>query len=105
MSSLGRTVKMLRVGAGIKQRAFADRVGVTQAYLSALEADKRKPSLDLVERMATELGVPPGALLSFDIGAGDVPPQYGAVLAKLQELQQLLMQLQVQGDAKGETTP
>lgn len=102
MPSLGRTIKTLRVAAGIRQGDFATQVGVTQAYLSAIESDKRKPSLEMVERVAAALNVPPGALLAAT-AANAVLPQYAEVAQKLQELQQLLLVLQVTGHAQNET--
>ena len=102
MPGLGRTIKTLRVAAGVKQGDFAEQVGMTQAYLSALEADKRTPSLDLVEKIARALGVPSGALLSCSTTADDLPSQYAELYDKLQGLQELLLRLMAMESAKNE---
>lgn len=87
---------MLRVAAGLRQGVFADQIGITQAYLSALEADKRKPSVELVERIAKLLGTPPESLLALMVEAHDVPSRYEEVIGKLRELHVLLLQLQAE---------
>jgi len=95
MSGLGRTIKSLRVAAGIRQGDLANRVGVTQAYLSALEAGKRTPSLALVERISSVLRVPAGALLSCSTPADDLPSKYAELYTRLQDLQELFLRLLV----------
>ena len=39
----------------IKQYELAERIGISQPYLSALENGRKNPHLDLVERWAAEL--------------------------------------------------
>ena len=58
MIKIGQTLKTLRKSNGIKQGILADRVGVTQAYISAIEADKRLPRLDLLNSICEEIDVP-----------------------------------------------
>lgn len=102
MSGLGRTIKSLRVAAGVRQGEFAQRIGVTQAYLCSLEAGKRSPSLELVERIAAALGVPSGALLSCNTSAEDLPSNYAELYAKMQGLQEIFLRLLVMETAKRE---
>jgi len=92
MASIGRTLKKLRAAAGIRQGDFAARVGITQSYLSTVEADKKTPSPELVEKMASEFGIPVVGLYSMTASSDDVKPQYREVLTKLLELQSLLME-------------
>lgn len=58
MSALGKTVKLLRINAGIKQKDLAKRLNISSNYLSLIENNKREPSISLIERVSEELDVP-----------------------------------------------
>ncbi len=61
---LGALIKSLRMAAGMNQPELAKKVKVTTAYISALEAGKRRnPSLDVLKEIARALGVPVTELL------------------------------------------
>ena len=59
----GDNVRRLREKAGLSQDAFADLVGVHRTYMSGIERGKRGPTIRVVEKIATALGVRPGSLL------------------------------------------
>lgn len=61
---LARNVRAARVRAGMTQEQLAERSGLHQTYLSDIERGKRNVTLDVVERLAAALEVPPLALLS-----------------------------------------
>jgi transcriptional regulator with XRE-family HTH domain len=44
------------------QSALAGRLGVTRAYISLVEAGKRRISVDLMVSAAVRLGIPPSKL-------------------------------------------
>ncbi|MCX8999483.1 helix-turn-helix domain-containing protein [Rhizobiaceae bacterium BDR2-2] len=49
----GETVRRLREQRGVTQKQMAEAIGVSPAYLSALEHGKRgKPSFDFLQRVA-----------------------------------------------------
>ena len=57
-------IKTLRQEKGLSQKALAEQVGVTDAYITMLESGKRKnPSLDILKKIAKALGVPVAELL------------------------------------------
>jgi transcriptional regulator with XRE-family HTH domain len=61
---LGRMIQRLREDKGLSQRQLAARAGVTNGYVSQLEAgDKKNPSLAVLPRLAKALGVPVTELL------------------------------------------
>jgi transcriptional regulator with XRE-family HTH domain len=61
---LSRVIKTLRQEKGLSQKALAEQVGVTDAYITMLETGKRKnPSLDILKKLAKALGVPVTELL------------------------------------------
>ncbi|RWX74582.1 XRE family transcriptional regulator [Neorhizobium lilium] len=52
MTPFGNALRDLRGKRGITQKALADAIGVTPAYLSALEHGQRgKPSFELLQRI------------------------------------------------------
>jgi DNA-binding XRE family transcriptional regulator len=57
---LGREnrIKVLREHRGMTQAALGEAVGSSSVYISQLERDVRKPSLDLLQRIAQVLHVP-----------------------------------------------
>jgi transcriptional regulator with XRE-family HTH domain len=56
---VGRTIKLLRTAAGLKQKDLASRAGIKSAhYLSLIEAGKKEPSLNLLRAIAKALDVP-----------------------------------------------
>ena len=48
-------VKNVRKAKGLSQTELAFKVGVSQRYISFIEAGKRKPSLDLACKLAQAL--------------------------------------------------
>lgn len=46
----------------ISQELLAKRVGVTPGMIALIETGRRQPGADLLERIATELGIPADAL-------------------------------------------
>lgn len=67
MKNIGKTVRLLRQSAGLRQGELADRLGVSQNYLSLIENSKRSPSLQFLSDIATQLEIPPAALLWTDL--------------------------------------
>lgn len=58
----GRNVRALRDAADLSQDDFAEQVGVHRTYMSGIERGVRAPTIIVVEKIATALGVEPGAL-------------------------------------------
>jgi transcriptional regulator with XRE-family HTH domain len=64
LKRLSRVIKQLREAKEMSQQALANKVGVTAAYITMLETEKRKsPSLPVLKRLAKALGVPVTELL------------------------------------------
>ncbi|MBX3279093.1 MAG: helix-turn-helix transcriptional regulator [Acidobacteria bacterium] len=47
----------MRAERGISQEAFADDCGIDRSYLSGIECGKRNPTVDVLMRMADNLGI------------------------------------------------
>ena len=58
-----RRLRELRVQRGLTQAELAKRAEVTTTYVSKLESAGAAPGIDLVEKLATALGVAPAELI------------------------------------------
>lgn len=64
MTPLRIRLKDLREAAGLSQQQLGDLAGVRQATISEVERGlKQRIDLGILERLATALGVEPGALI------------------------------------------
>jgi len=61
--SIGKTIKLLRISSGLKQKELAAKLEVTPNYLSLVESDKREPSMSFLRALAEELDLPMGLFL------------------------------------------
>lgn len=57
MVSLGQRLKQRREALKITQRQLAENLEVTPQHISAIEQDKRIPSLAFLTKLAEELGI------------------------------------------------
>ncbi len=85
--NIGRSIKFVRVAAGIRQGEMAARLDISQNYLSLLENNKAEPSLSLLKKISTEFHVPVSFLLlesSVDFESSN--PEADPLLRQLQTL-------------------
>ena len=54
---LGRNLRRLREAKGLSQEQFAEEAGIHRTYVSDLERGSRNPTIRVVERVASALGV------------------------------------------------
>ena len=47
-------IKQIRERLGLSQKEFADKIGITKGYLSAIESNKRKPGRKIFEGIIQE---------------------------------------------------
>lgn len=69
---LGANIRELRQEKGIDQEDFAERIGVTQPYLSQIENAHREPSVSLLRRISEELDISLAGLLLLSMNEEDV---------------------------------
>lgn len=89
---IGRSIKFVRVAAGLRQGEMAKRLGISQNYLSLLENNKSEPSLSLLRKIASEFHVPVSFLLLE--GSVDFDSDEPEVAELLKEVHKLILQLQ-----------
>lgn len=63
VETFGRNVRTARQTLGWTQEQLALECGLKRTYLVEIEGGKRNPTLKVVERLATALGVEPAGLL------------------------------------------
>jgi len=61
---LARNMRIRRAELDITQEEVALRTGLTQAYLSGIEREKRNVSLDIIQKIAIALDTTGSALLT-----------------------------------------
>ena len=57
-------IKRYRNQAGLSQQQLADSIGVSKGFISALEAGRSVPNLDMLVQLADALNVPAGTLVN-----------------------------------------
>jgi len=60
---LAENLRRTRLAAGLSQEELAHVAGIDRTYVSALERSRFAASVDVIERLATALKVPPALLL------------------------------------------
>ena len=60
---LAKNLRLLRRRKGWSQEAFAEEAGLHRTYISDLERGSRNPTITVVDKLATALGVTVGRLL------------------------------------------
>lgn len=61
---VGSAIRARRLGLGLSQDAFADRIGMHRAYYAAIERGERNVTLSTLRRVVVGLGATAGAVLS-----------------------------------------
>jgi transcriptional regulator with XRE-family HTH domain len=72
--NIGTAIKKLRRRECLLQEELANRIGITQTYLSQIENGHRKPSLDVLELMGKSLNLPLPLMLWFAVEESDIKP-------------------------------
>lgn len=63
---IGKRIRAARTLKGLSQARLSELSGVSQAYLSELEAEEKNPTLAIVEKLSSALGVTIAELLGED---------------------------------------
>lgn len=63
---LGARIREIRKAQKLSQEKLAEMVGVDYRYISVLELGKKAPSLEMIEKIATALGVEIRELFDFE---------------------------------------
>lgn len=88
----GSTIRQLRKKKGLNQQFLADRIGVTQTYLSLLESDRKTPSINLINSLSRELKIPPSILAYLTLDKGEISKNKHDAFEKINPLIEDLIQ-------------
>lgn len=61
----GRVLRALRVERGLSQEALGFEAGVQRNYISLLERGINQPTISVIFKLSTALGIRPGALVEL----------------------------------------
>lgn len=81
MNNINERFKLIRKDYLLTQKEFANRLGITNAHISAIEKCKTTPSNALVKLMCKEFGVSYNWLIK-----GEEPIYYDAIETKLEQM-------------------
>lgn len=76
---LPEALRLIRVFHDLKQNELAVRLGISKSYLSEIESGKKAPSVEFIEKYASEFQIPASSILFFSEQLGD--PSSGQELA------------------------
>jgi len=69
---LGTNIKIYRNACGLSQAKLAELAGTATNYISAIEAGRRFPSVEMLEKIAFAFGIDTPALLSMEPIQSDI---------------------------------
>ncbi len=86
-NKIGKVLKLLRIVQDLSVKDLASRMQVSSSYISDVEAYRKNPSLDMLERYSIALGVKTSTLLYFnEQGKNNGYDHKGLLLAILQRM-------------------
>ena len=70
---IGKRIAQRRKQAGIKQNVLAERLNMSNNYLSSIERGRERPSLEILVGICNELEVTPDYLIMGNMNSNNVP--------------------------------
>lgn len=64
--TLGKVLKLLKIARGYSSKELAEKMGVSSTYISEIESDAKKPTLEMLAKYADALNVKSSTILYFD---------------------------------------
>ena len=71
--SIGRRIAKQRIQAGLNQATLAERIGISNNYLSSIERGKEKPRLEIIISICKKLQVTPDYLFMGNLYSNNIP--------------------------------
>lgn len=89
---IGARILRYRLDRDMTQQQLADASGVASSYIARIEVGKRRPTLDVLERLAAALRVPLARLFADD-QASRASPGFDGWSRPAKQLAQMLVDL------------
>lgn len=64
--SLGKVLRLLKIARGFSSKELAEKMNVSSTFISEVESDSKKPSLEMLSKYATALEIRCSTILYFD---------------------------------------
>jgi transcriptional regulator with XRE-family HTH domain len=61
---VARNLRILRKQRGLSQEALAHQAGIDRNYVGQIEREEKSPTIDMIEKLATALGIDPIAFMT-----------------------------------------
>ena len=62
---LNEALRLIRVFHDLNQKDLADRLGISNSYLSEIESGKKTPTLEVIEKYSEVFNMPSSSILFF----------------------------------------
>lgn len=72
-TEIGQRIAKRRTQMGLKQNVLAERIDISNNYLSGIERGKEKPSLEIIVKICNALQVTPDYLLMGNMHSNNIP--------------------------------
>lgn len=95
--TLGGEIRRLRTVADKTLRGFAAELDISAAHLSDIEHDRRRPSVDLLERIVTRLAGVGAVLAELRALGTSIDPETREWVSSTQNVGEMLRQLRDSG--------
>jgi transcriptional regulator with XRE-family HTH domain len=97
IATLGEEIRRRRLEAGITLRKFAVKAGISAAHLSDVEHDRRRPSEEVLKRIAAELKRGGVTYEALDLLMPRLEPEMQEWVAETPEVRQMLRAVRESG--------
>lgn len=64
--SLGKVLRLLKIARGFSSKELAEKMNVSSTFISEVESDSKKPSLEMLSKYAAALEIRRSTILYFD---------------------------------------
>ena len=72
---VGEALKLLRIFNGYKSAELAEKLGISQSYVSEIENNKKQPTMDILDKYASVFEMKKSTLLFAEALENDVEVQ------------------------------
>lgn len=103
-TGIGQRIARRRIQTGLKQNTLAEKIGISNNYLSSIERGKEKPSLEIIVNICNSLQVTPDYLLMGNMYSNNIPQNIvdGMRLCSEEDLSLMSVMMQHMVQRRGE---